>query len=131
MRRLRDRPEPHYRGERCTSRLNSQGCPPRFSRETRYGVRRESATCRTPRSRCCPKAATANAVAPAGPSSPWAAPGQSKSGPNRDPLLTQITSTTRPIPGWILTIHSREFCTLTPPHKLQSPASPGWNWHRG
>ena len=23
MRRLRDRPEPHYRGERCTSRLNS------------------------------------------------------------------------------------------------------------
>lgn len=23
MRRLRDRPEPHYRGERCTSHLNS------------------------------------------------------------------------------------------------------------
>ncbi len=25
MRRLRERPDKHYRGERCTSRLNSHG----------------------------------------------------------------------------------------------------------
>jgi len=98
------------------------GCPPRFSRETRYGVRRESATCQTPRSRTCPHAATANGAAPAGPSSPWAAPGQSKGGPDRDPLLTPLTKTTQPVPDWILPLLAREFCTLTPAHHLRGAA---------
>ncbi len=31
MRRLRERPDKHYRGERCTSRLNSHGTALRTS----------------------------------------------------------------------------------------------------
>jgi len=99
------------------------GCPPRFSRETRYGVRRENATCPTPRSRTCPQAATANGAAPAALSLPWAAPGQSKGGPDREPLLTPLTNSTRPVPGWILTLLASEFCTLTAAHKLRAGAS--------
>ena len=102
------------------------GCPPHFSRETRYGVRRESATGPTPRSRPCPHAATANGAAPAGPRFPWAAPGQRKGGPDRDPLLTPLTNTTRPVPDWILTLLASEFCTLTPAHKLQSAVAVSW-----
>ena len=98
------------------------GCPPHFSLETRYGVRRESATCPTPLSRTCPQVATANADAPAEPSSPWAAPGQRKGGRQGDPLLTPPTNITRPAPGRIPSCLACEFCTLTPAHHLRGAA---------
>ena len=59
------------------------GCPQIFDYRTRYGVRRESATCRAPLNRNRPAAATTSYDAPAGPSLPWAAPGQRKGGPDR------------------------------------------------
>jgi hypothetical protein len=69
-----------------------------------------------------PEAATANGDAPAAPIPAWAAPGQSKSGPNRDPLFPISVNTARPAPGRIPNSLGAKFCTLTPAHHLRGAA---------